>query len=303
MNLLKRLLKKHHLYDTVPEFVHSNIVYAVLTGSRAYATHDETSDYDIYAVCMPSLEHIVPWASGIIPGFNMPDKFPFQQKVFPKMADDNGKEYEITVVSLAKYIRLCLDGNPNMIDTLFVRDNCVMGLSPQMARIVNHKQKFLSKLCWHTFKGYAYGQIKLANNKNPEGKRVELYNKYGFDPKAAMHLVRLIDEVEQLMRSGTMDLHHNKDFHMSIKKGLVAFSDIRAYFDAKEKVLEALLASPECKLPEEPDSELITELFMQTIEGRYGLKRGVAPDLMAKESELFMELKRLVNKFDKETEQ
>ena len=69
---------------------------------------------------------------------------------------------EGSIYSLAKFARLCVDCNPNLLETLFARDAEVRVCTPLGERLREHRQAFLSHKAQHTFTGYALGQLKLG---------------------------------------------------------------------------------------------------------------------------------------------
>jgi uncharacterized protein len=82
--------------------------------------------------------------------------------------------------------------------------------------------------------------------KEPQGAsstRYEMIQKYGYDVKFAYHVVRLMDEVEQILEHGDIDLMNNREQLKSIRRGEWKMSEIEEYFARKEKELETLYTS------------------------------------------------------------
>ena len=112
----------------------------------------------------------------------------------------NGKtEYDFAIYNVVKYFRLCLDNNPNMIDTLYVPDECVTSMNDIGKMVRDNRDLFLHKGCYAKFKGYAYSQlVKLKNGVNSiSPKRQKQIQEHGWDTKFGYHIVRLIGECEQ----------------------------------------------------------------------------------------------------------
>ncbi|MGC5341009.1 DNA polymerase beta superfamily protein, partial [Escherichia coli] len=65
----------------------------------------------------------------------------------------DGREYDCCIYSIIKFFQLVMENNPNMIDSLFVPQNCIVYSTPigQMVREARHL--FLHKGSWHKFKG------------------------------------------------------------------------------------------------------------------------------------------------------
>lgn len=132
----------------------------------------------------------------------------------------------------------------------------------------DNRKLFLSKQCWPKFKGYAYAQLHKLDNKVPNGKRLASVEKYGYDVKFAYHIVRLLNEVEQIMLEGDLDLQRNREQLKSIRRGEWSEDDLRAYFNEKEKTLEGVYST--CKLPEKPSESKLRELLLNCLEHHYG---------------------------------
>jgi hypothetical protein len=75
---------------------------------------------------------------GEIPGFDQPkERFvQFQQAhIQDASADgDKGIEYDLTIYSIVRYVHLCMQCNPNMIDSLFTPRKCVLHIRLQWPR-------------------------------------------------------------------------------------------------------------------------------------------------------------------------
>lgn len=54
---------------TPPRWLPDNLIYLTMMGSVAYGVSSDTSDMDVYGLCIPPKEDIFPHLQGIIPGF------------------------------------------------------------------------------------------------------------------------------------------------------------------------------------------------------------------------------------------
>ncbi len=134
----------------------------------------------------------------------------------------------------------------------------------QMVR--DARRSFLHKGSWHTFKGYAYSQMHKMTSKDPIGKRRELVDKFGFDVKFAYHTVRLLDEAEQILTEGDIDLRRNREQLKAIRRGDWTEQDIRDHFARKEKELETLYTIAVCRtLPTKRRQATIAALLGRTL--------------------------------------
>lgn len=265
-SITEKLMKKQLIIP--PPFFENNIHYEVLMGSVAYGVSNDTSDMDIYGFCIPPKHIVFPHLAGIIQGFgNQGIKFDQYQQHHIK---DNLKEYDIVIFNIIKYFMLIMKNNPNMIDSLFVPQHCILH-STQIGNLIReNRHMFLHKGCWHTFKGYAFSQVHKMKTKSPntDSKRQKYIEQYGYDVKFAYHVVRLLNEVEQILIEGDLDLERNREQLKSIRRGEWTIESIEDYFQQKEKELESLYIKSD--LPCKPNEEKIKELLLKCLEIHYG---------------------------------
>jgi len=168
MHIIKRLAQKNLI--SPPGYVIDCLQYLTITGSVAYGVADTTdkenmSDIDLVGFCIPHKDMIFPHLRGEIPGFGRQLKR-FNQYQPDKIKDlSTKKEYDITVYNIIKFFQLCLENNPNMIDTLFTPRNCILYSSPIGEYVREYRKTFLHKGCWHRFRGYAYAQLHKLKSK------------------------------------------------------------------------------------------------------------------------------------------
>lgn len=265
-------LIKQGLLSSPPKFLETGVQYEVIMGSIAYGVAEDHSDMDIYGFAIPPRDWVFPHLRGEIPGFD--DQGPkFDQIQQHHMLDKSalggkGREYDLTIYSIIKYFRLLMDNNPNIIDSLFVPRNCVLYSTAAGEMVREKRQIFLHKGCWAKFKGYAYAQIHKMRTKEPAGKRKEVIATFGYDVKFAYHVVRLLNEVEQILVEEDLDLGRNKEQLKAIRRGEWSQEQVEAYFVDKEKQLEQIYLNSQ--LPATPDKAAIKSLLMDCLEHHYG---------------------------------
>lgn len=257
-----------------PNFLVDNTMYETIMGSVAYGVSDDTSDMDIYGWCIPPKNIVFPHLNGEIIGFGRQhqrfDQYNRHHIVDKDAMKGQGRQYDITIYSVIKYFQLCMDNNPNMIDSLFTPRECILHITQIGEMVRENRHMFLHKGCWHKLKGYAYSQLHKMSGKNPTGKRKDIREQYGFDVKFAYHVVRLLDEAEQILRHGDLNLRNNKEHLKAIRKGEVSEEDIRKWSADKEKQLEKLYNSNECNIPYGPNEDKIKSLLLNCLEHHYG---------------------------------
>lgn len=257
---------------TPPKHVLDGIQYEVLMGSVAYGVSNDTSDMDVYGFSIPPKEMVFPHLAGEIQGFGRQKKKFEQYQQHHVYRQDNMKEYDLSIYSIVKYFQLCMDNNPNMIDSLFVPQRCVLYCSKIGNMVRERRRDFLHKGSWHKFKGYSFSQVNKMKTKNPDGKRKEIVEKYGYDLKFAYHTVRLLNEVEQIMMEHDLDLQRNREQLKAIRRGEWTLDQVEQYFDEKERALEDLYIKS--TLPYKPDEKKIKQLLFDCLEEHYGSLQG-----------------------------
>lgn len=260
-----------------PAWLADNTHYLTIMGSHAYGVADTSvkekiPDYDVYGFAIPPKAMIFPHLNGHIPGFGPePQLFDQYQQHHIVDSDANGglgKEWDFSVFSIVKFFELCRGNNPNMIDSLFTPENCIIHCT-QIGRLVrDNRRLFLSKLCWKNFRGYAASQLHKMNSKEPIGGRKEIIKRHGYDVKFAYHVIRLFDEAEQIMMEGEINLQRAKDVMKAIRRGDWTAGEVAEWAKEKDKALEVVYT--QCKLPETPPIEPIRLLLLNCLEQHYG---------------------------------
>jgi len=161
--LLQTLCDKNLI--SPPSFLPANTVYLVLMGSEAYGVASGDSDWDVYGFCVPKKLDVFPHLAGEIVGFGRKkNRFDVWQQHHVDDAE-TGRQYDFAVYSIIKYFGLVIENNPNMIDSLYVPQRCVLH-STAVGEMVREKRDiFLHKGCWHKFRGYAYQSLYKAKEK------------------------------------------------------------------------------------------------------------------------------------------
>jgi hypothetical protein len=325
-----------------PHFILANTQYLSIMGSNAYGVadtnvKDKVPDFDIYGFCIPGKNVLFPHLAGHIPGFGTsPEKFDQWQQPHILDPDANmgkGKEYDFQVFNIVKMFELCRQGNPNMLDSLFTPENCIVHITQVGRKVRDNRKLFVSKLVWDKFRGYAFSQLHKLESKEIEGSkelaqlrkieeqheidkkttlreieeemkrrkhntpgarmslqsmtdeelkeyyelyktgvtksnRFEIHKRHLYDVKFAYHLYRLLDEAQQLLETGEMDLQRAKEPMKAIRRGEWKKEDLVKW--AQEKAAELDVAFTNTKLPQKPDEMQLKKLLMECLEMHYG---------------------------------
>lgn len=267
--MLIRDLKDAGLVDC-PKWLPESTLYLTITGSVAYGVSGDTSDMDLVGFCMPPRHMVFPHSVGIIQGFGDQGEQFEQWNPHHVKSKDGKTEYDFAVYSIVKFFDLCMGMNPNMVDTLYTPDNCVIVRSKVSDMVRTNRSLFLHKGAWHKFKGFAFSQMKKikggANQSNP--KRAADTAKYGYDVKFGYHVVRLMLEVEQILTEGDLDLQRNREQLKSIRRGEWSLERLESYFAEKEQALETVYLNS--ALPYKADEKALKNLLLQCMEEHYG---------------------------------
>jgi predicted nucleotidyltransferase len=292
--MLTDLCKKNLIHP--PRWLPQNTVMLVVMGSQAYGVAKDDSDQDIYGVCIPPRDLVFPHLAGEIPGFGRQiQRFEIWQEHHIRDPDKK-VEHDFAVYGIVKYMQLCMDNNPNMIDSLYVPRNCVIHSTAIGEMLRENRRMFLHRGAWHKFKGYSYAQMSKIRNKvnstNPQ--RAETIEKWGYDVKFAYHVVRLLNEVEQILVEGDLDLLRNREQLKSIRRGEWTLEELEDYFTNKERALETAYANS--TLPQGPDEAKIKALLLDCLEQHYG-NLSAAVQRQPKLDNVLDDLQAVLNKY------
>lgn len=132
---------------TKDELMRDNLLVKHRAGSYAYGTNIETSDEDYR-------------------GIFCADPINIRTPFFRVNEVEDSKEEDTKIFELAHYMKLCLDCNPNIVETLWVDTNDVLVTSPAYELLRQHRTKLLSSKIAFTTVGYALSQLKRIKGHN-----------------------------------------------------------------------------------------------------------------------------------------
>ena len=143
MMILQTLASKNLIHP--PKWLPDNTMLLMTMGSQAYGVSNDSSDHDVYGMCIPPKEEVFPHLGGEIMEFGQ------QKKRFNEWSEhhifypEKGVEYDFVVFNIVKYFQLCMENNPNMIDSLFVPRNCVIHSTMIGEYLRENRHQFLHK--------------------------------------------------------------------------------------------------------------------------------------------------------------
>jgi len=119
-----------------------------------------------------------------------------------------------------------------------------------------------------------YNIYKTGMNKTKRFEGQKIYNQ---DLKFAYHVVRLLNEVEQILTEGDLDLQRNREQLKSIRRGEWTQRSIVRYFETKEKELEKVYI--QSSLPHRIREDEIRELLVLCLKKHFGDCKEIKKDL------------------------
>lgn len=157
-------------------------------------------------------------------------------------------DLDLTMYSLRKFCRLAAQGNPSVLLLLWLPGYITKtGLGNDLVRI---RDAFVSREAGQRFLGYLVLQkMKLKGEKAHTVNRPELVEKYGYDTKFAMHVLRLGLQGLEYMTEGkiTMPMREpDLSFCRSVREGKWTFGQALEHIERTETYLR--MRVDECKL-------------------------------------------------------
>ncbi len=128
------------------EYLEKNglILFETIIGSQAYGTQTPTSDVDKKFVYILPEDCIL--GTGYIEQLNV------------------NKDY--VGWEIRRFLELMASNNPTVLELLNSPEDCIITKHPMFDLILEHKDKFITKICKDSFGGYAVQQIKKAKGLN-----------------------------------------------------------------------------------------------------------------------------------------
>jgi len=117
----------------------------VVRGSQAYGTQLPTSDTDYAGVYIQPIEDIM--------GFGYKEQI-------------NDDKNDTVFYELKRFLELLASNNPTILELMNTPEDCIIYKDPAFDQILEHRDKFITKVCAKSFGGYAIQQIKKAKGQD-----------------------------------------------------------------------------------------------------------------------------------------
>ena len=241
------------------EVAEPNTVLRGLVGSTVHGLHLEGSDdRDEMGVCIEPPEYVV--------GLQRFEQWTYRTQ--PEGKRSGPGDLDLTVYSLRKWVRLAANGNPTVLLLLFVPEEHLVVNTP-IGRVMRMTLPGLlaSKRAGAAFLGYLTQQKErlLGTRGQLRVTRTELVERYGFDTKYAMHMLRLGYQGVEYLTTGQLSLpmrEPERSLVMSVRRGDVPLGDVLTSVAELEASLRGLQQTAE--LPDEPNREMLDSFLTQT---------------------------------------
>ena len=214
------------------------LAYLTYSGSIAYGTNIETSDTDIRGFYQETV-------TDIITG-NSKDTITYS-------AEDT------VIYSLRKFVRLCRNANPNVLELLGTKDEHILFINDVGKLFRDNKEVFFSRKAFNSFGGFATSEI----GKLRSCKFFKVNEKWY---KAAMHAVRLLLMGADLLNGNGLIVYRENDLGLltSIRRGEIERDEIIKIIEELNRKLA--VAYDNSKLPYAPDDTAMNKLLMKAYE-------------------------------------
>ena len=223
-------------------------------------------DRDEMGVCIEPIEGVV--------GFTE-----FEQYIYRSAAEREGKQdapsqpgdLDLTIYSLRKFLRLAMQGNPSVVNLLFVSKEQCTTRSVRGAWLQDMAPYIISRQAGFRFLGYLESQRQrlLGERGQKKVNRPELEEKYGFDTKYAMHILRLGFQGVELLSTGRISFPMPEEAHRftyDTRLGKVPLQDVLQKAGKLEREIKDLI-SDGSPLPEKPDRERVEKWMIEQYRG------------------------------------
>ena len=250
----------YSIVDTCEKLVKPGfLVQLARTGSHAYGLATPESDEDFRGIFIPSKEDLL----GMHHTRNIERKSP---------------DPDIVLKCLEEFLRLALEGNPNILEQLFIDDENLLYSHNIFSPFRAHRNMFLSKKVKRTYTGYAIGQLKKmrsGHTRDLGAKRKALIEKYSYDTKNCSHVFRLLIQGKEILEKGALSvklLPGDAEYVKAIRRGEIFKTIDEAQVKADELIKN--LDDMQSPLPELPDAKFIEDLMIRT-QAEYISKDGI----------------------------
>lgn len=220
----------------------TKVIFKYLAGSFSYGTNTPDSDIDYRGIFMPDIKDYL--------------------TVTAMQEEIEGPGEDEKYYSLRKFLSLYVRCNPNIVEFLWCDESNIVLSTPEYELLREHREQLLCRNVLDSFMGYATSRVKKLETElhQPTSVRAASKEKFGYDTKDAMHLVRLMRMgVEILEGKGVIVRRHDADELQAIRNGEWALSKVLNHAEEMKRRFAEL--ELETTLPEKQQFELANKLM------------------------------------------
>lgn len=244
--------------------------YTILQGIVGSIAHGLAlpgrEDRDEMGVCLEPAECVI--------GFRRFEQWTYRSQ--PDGVRSSPGDIDLTIYSLRKYCRLALKGNPTILLLLFVPETYLSVQTEVGKQLRELAPCFASLQAGKCFLGYMKGQQERLMGVGLRGQRNvtrrELVERYGYDTKYALHVLRLGYQGCEFLESGRLSLPMRspiREHLLEVRQGKFQLEEILEEADEIEDKLKKLL-SGSSPLPPEPDREAVEKFMIRAYLEHWG---------------------------------
>lgn len=220
-----------------------------------------TDDLDLMGVCLEPAELTL----------NMTK--PFEQYTYRTQPDGHPSgpgDVDLTTYSLRKFLKLASNGNPTVINLLFVPPQYRYIDEPLAEPLRGLTPYTISKEAGARYLGYMRAQRERllglrGQKRSGYTRRLKYQSEAGWDTKYAMHLCRLAIQGIELLNTGYITFpvpEPHRSSLMTIRQGKWELEDVVKWSEDLEA--ELIEAREKSSLPEHPDRDLLNKWLART---------------------------------------
>jgi predicted nucleotidyltransferase len=231
-------VRRHEVKEelfTPGEDLRRYVIYRVAAGSRAFGLATEESDEDRRGVYLPPAE--LTWSL-----FKPPEQIEYESEGVEEVCWE-----------LEKFLRLALQANPNILETLWTPEVLYADETGQELRSL--RDAFLSRHVYKTYSGYVLSQFRLMRRQHEQ--------KGTYRAKHAMHLIRLLYSGIHSLRTGQIlvDVGEHREELLQIRSAVLTFDEVRTRALELDQVFQEAFAGTQ--LPERPDYDRVNRFLIR----------------------------------------
>lgn len=228
--------------DDAREMAERHTILRVPAGSTLHGLHlPGQDDRDETGVCIEDIEALV--------GFSAFEQYIYRTAAAREQRQDAPSQpgdLDLTIYSLRKFLRLAMQGNPQLLQMLFVPGHLCLERTALGSQLQELAPLIVSRQAGARYLGYleAQRQRLLGERGQKKVNRPELEVAHGYDTKYAMHILRLGYQGWELMSTGRLTLplpEPKRAYVFAVRCGRVPLQDVLSLAGELEREIKDLV--------------------------------------------------------------